>query len=162
MASPRGRGGEAKSLAAADDALRISDDFLRASDEFTPPWTVVPDPPPPGTVQEGTVAPVVSRAPSSIQSVIDELREADLIELVETAVCALLKYELEYSEVPSADAIENYLREESELRALVWIEPEDHEILASELESLGFEIADVGLPAESLAQLALNVCEALP
>jgi hypothetical protein len=149
-------------LAAADDAIELSDDFIRAGDELTPPWSVAPDPPPPATVESGTVAPTVSRSPSSVQAQLDALREDDLIELVQTGACALLKYVLEYAEIPDAASIEEYLRDESERRTLIWLEPEDEAILASELEALGFEIADAGLPGDSLAQLALDVCEALP
>lgn len=162
MAFLAGCGAPTKSLSAADDAIRGSDDFIRAADDFNPPWSVVPDAPPPSTVREDAIAPAVTRSPSSISSALDELKESDLIDLVETAVCALLKYQLEYSEVPDASSIEAYLGEVSDARSLLWVTPEDEQALAFVLEDLGNDIAASGLPSDDFAQLALNVCEALP
>lgn len=157
-----GCGGSSKSLSAADDAIRVSDDFVRAVDDFEPPWSVVPDAPPPSVVREESIAPAVSRSRSVFSTTLDDLKEADLTELVETAVCALLKYQLEYSAVPVASSIEEYLEEVSDARGLLWVTAEDEQILASELENLGNEIAAHGLSSYDFMQLAANACDALP
>jgi hypothetical protein len=154
-----GCGSGAKSLSAADDAIRTQDDFARAADDFAPPWTPRVEAPPPAVAEARAVSPVVESAPGRLQSVIDELRESEARELIEKGACALLKYQLEYSETPSIEAIADYLGQVSDDRGLVWLTSEDRSILAAELDSAASDLASLGLSPDGFAALTEVVCE---
>ena len=152
-------GPAARSLSAADDAIRTQDDFVRATEGFTPPWTVQPVPPPTRPAVARTVTPVVENGPGRLESVISKLRFDEAQELIGKGACALLKYQLEYSETPSVGEIEDYLIEVSAERAFTWLTPEDHSFLAGELETAATDVAALGLPPDDFRAFTELVCE---